>query len=294
MEEGSMRCDANISLRKKGDTKLGTKVEVKNLNSIRNVRKAIEIEAKRIESLLLKGETIVQETRGFDADRELTYSIRTKEDADDYRYFPDPDLTPFVITDAHIERYRDELPALPEEWVNRLITEFGLPEYDARVLTEDNELVNYFAAIADQCSNYKAVSNWLIGPVKSYCNENAFHIHDVNIDPGQWAKLIGMIDAGKLNFSSAASRLFPALASSNGADPEQLATELNMIQVSDSADLNTWVDEVLSKNPDKVIEFRKGKKGLIGLFMGEVKKLSKGKADPRLTNDILLQKLNQS
>jgi aspartyl-tRNA(Asn)/glutamyl-tRNA(Gln) amidotransferase subunit B len=294
MEEGSMRCDANISLRKKGDTKLGTKVEVKNLNSIRNVRKAIEIEAKRIESLLLKGETIVQETRGFDADREVTYSIRTKEDADDYRYFPDPDLTPFVITDAHIERYRDELPALPEEWVNRLITEYGLPEYDARVLTEDNELVNYFAAIADQCSNYKAVSNWLIGPVKSYCNENAFHIHDVNIDPGQWAKLIGMIDAGKLNFSAAASRLFPALASSNGADPEQLATELNMIQVSDSADLNTWVDEVLSKNPDKVIEFRKGKKGLIGLFMGEVKKLSKGKADPRLTNDILLQKLNQS
>jgi aspartyl-tRNA(Asn)/glutamyl-tRNA(Gln) amidotransferase subunit B len=294
MEEGSMRCDANISLRKKGDTKLGTKVEVKNLNSIRNVRKAIEIEAKRIESLLLKGETIVQETRGFDADREVTYSIRTKEDADDYRYFPDPDLTPFVITDAHIERYRDDLPALPEEWVNRLVTEFGLTEYDARVLTEDNELVNYFAAIADRCSNYKAVANWLIGPVKSYCNENAFHIHDVNIDPSQWSKLISMIDEGKLNFSAAASRLFPALAASNGADPEQLATELNMIQVSDSADLNTWVDEVLSKNPDKVIEFRKGKKGLIGLFMGEVKKLSKGKADPRLTNDILLQKLNQS
>jgi len=294
MEEGSMRCDANISLRKKGDTKLGTKVEVKNLNSIRNVRKAIEIEAKRIESLLLNGETIVQETRGFDADREVTYSIRTKEDADDYRYFPDPDLTPFVITDVHIERYRDELPTLPEEWVSRLITEFGLSDYDARVLTEDNELVNYFAAIADQCKNYKAISNWLIGPVKSYCNENAFHIHDVNIDPTQWAKLIGMIDDGKLNFSAAASRLFPALAASNGADPEQLATELNMIQVSDSADLNTWVDEVLSKNPDKVIEFRKGKKGLIGLFMGEVKKLSKGKADPRLTNDILLKKLNQS
>jgi aspartyl-tRNA(Asn)/glutamyl-tRNA(Gln) amidotransferase subunit B len=294
MEEGSMRCDANISLRKKGDSKLGTKVEVKNLNSIRNVRKAIEIEAKRIEGLLVNGETIVQETRGFDADREITYSIRTKEDADDYRYFPDPDLTPFIVTDAHIERYRTELPVLPEEWVNKLVSEYGLPEYDARVLTEDNELVNYFAAIAEQCKHYKAISNWLIGPVKSYCNENGLHIHDVNINPSQWAKLIAMIDEGKLNFSAAASKLFPALESSNGKDPELLATELNMIQVSDSSDINAWVEEVLNMHPDKVTEFRKGKKGLIGLFMGEVKKLSRGKADPRLTNDILLQKLNQS
>lgn len=294
MEEGSMRCDANISLRKRGDTKLGTKVEVKNLNSIRNVRKAIEIEAERIEKLLEKGEAIAQETRGFDADREITYSIRTKEDADDYRYFPDPDLTPFIVTDAHIEKYRSQLPTLPEEWVNELVSEFGLPEYDAKVLTEDNELVSYFAEIAEQSKNYKAISNWLIGPVKSYCNENSLHIHDVNVNPSQWAKLITLVEEGKLSFSAAASRLFPVLAASNGIDPEKLATELNMIQVSDSSDINAWVDEVLSKNPEKVAEFRKGKKGLIGLFMGEVKKISKGKADPRLTNDVLLQKLNQS
>jgi aspartyl-tRNA(Asn)/glutamyl-tRNA(Gln) amidotransferase subunit B len=169
-----------------------------------------------------------------------------------------------------------------------------LTEYDARVLTEDNELVNYFHSITEKSTHYKAIANWLLGPVKSYCNENGFHIHDVNINPDQWAKLIAMIDEGKLNFSAAASKLFPVLASSNGADPGQLATELNMIQVSDSSDINAWVDEVLSMNPDKVTEFRKGKKGLIGLFMGEVKKLSRGKADPRLTNDILLQKLNQS
>jgi aspartyl-tRNA(Asn)/glutamyl-tRNA(Gln) amidotransferase subunit B len=294
MEEGSLRCDANISLRRKGDPQLGTKVEVKNLNSIRNVRKAIDIEAERIKSLLDKGEPILQETRGFDADRETTYSIRTKEDADDYRYFPDPDLTPFIITDQQIEQYRKELPVLPEEWVNKLTKEYQLSEYDARILAEDNELVNYFVAIAAKTSNFKAVSNWLIGPVKSYCNENNVDLNAVHITPDQWAKLIEMLDSGKLSFSAAASKLFPVLISQVGADPGHIAGQLNMIQVSDQSDINTWADEVIRAMPDKVIEFRKGKKGLIGLFMGEVKKLSKGKADPRLANEILLQKLNQS
>jgi aspartyl-tRNA(Asn)/glutamyl-tRNA(Gln) amidotransferase subunit B len=294
MEEGSLRCDANISLRKKGDPQLGTKVEVKNLNSIRNVRKAIDIEAERIKSLLDKGELILQETRGFDADRETTYSIRTKEDADDYRYFPDPDLTPFIVTDQQIEQYRKELPMLPEEWVNKLTKEYKLSEYDARILAEDNELVNYFVAIAAKTSNFKAVSNWLIGPLKSYCNENNVELNAVHITPDQWAKLIEMLDSGKLSFSAAASNLFPLLISQVGADPEHIAGQLNMIQVSDQSDINSWADEVIRTMPDKVVEFRKGKKGLIGLFMGEVKKLSKGKADPRLANEILLQKLNQS
>jgi aspartyl-tRNA(Asn)/glutamyl-tRNA(Gln) amidotransferase subunit B len=294
MEEGSLRCDANISLRRKGDPKLGTKVEVKNLNSIRNVRKAIDIEAERIQSLLDRGEAILQETRGFDADREVTYSIRTKEDADDYRYFPDPDLTPFIVTDHQIEQYRRELPVLPEEWVNKLIREYQLTEYDARILAEDNELVNYFLAITAETKNYKAVSNWLIGPVKQYCNENNLNLDSIHITPAQWAKLIGMLDSGKLSFSAAASKLFPVLVTQAGADPEDLAQQLNMIQVSDQSDINAWADEVINAMPDKVIEFRKGKKGLIGLFMGEVKKLSKGKADPRLANEILLQKLNQS
>jgi len=294
MEEGSLRCDANISLRRVGDPKLGTKVEVKNLNSIRNVRKAIEIEAGRLRGILERGERVLQETRGFDADKERTYSIRTKEDADDYRYFPDPDLTPFVVTDKDIERYRAELPALPEQWVNRLMDEFQLPEYDARLLTEDIALVEYFVKAGSETRHYKAVANWLLGPLRSYCNEKGLDIIDVGIDPGQWASLTRMVDSGALSFSTAAARLLPALINKPGADPETLANELNLVQDSDQDNISVWVEEVLRKMPEKVAEYQKGKKGLIGLFMGEVKKLSRGKADPRMANDILLQKLNKN
>lgn len=292
MEEGSMRCDANISLRLKGAAEFGTKVEVKNLNSIRNVRKAIEIEAARIEKLLERGEAIVQETRGFDADRETTYSIRTKEDADDYRYFPDPDLTPFIVTDADIDMYRSELPMLPEEWVSKLIEQYALSEYDARVLTEDKDLLDYFSSIAAVSTQYKAIANWLLGPAKSYSNEHGVAVSEIKISPKQWAILIDMVQEGKMSFSAAATKLFPVLIANGDADPAALATELNLLQTSDSNELEGWVDEVLKSMPDKVDEYKKGKKGLIGLFMGEVKKRSKGKADPKKTNDILISKLN--
>ncbi len=211
MEEGSMRCDANISLRPWGQPELGTKVEVKNLNSIRNVKKAIEVETERISALLDKGMEIVQETRSFNADDDSTFSIRTKEDADDYRYFPDPDLTPFVITEADLEKYRKEIPKLPEEWVNELISDFHLPEYDARILAEEPELLKYYLSVTGTCKNYKAVANFFIGPVKSYCNENGLEIDSVKISPAQWKILIDMIDDGRLNFSTAANKLLPAL-----------------------------------------------------------------------------------
>ncbi len=292
MEEGSLRCDANISLRLKGDTAYGTKVEVKNLNSIRNVRKAIEIEAARIEAKLLRGETILQETRGFDADKETTYSIRTKEDADDYRYFPDPDLTPFILTETDIERYRAELPMLPEQWVESLQQQFGLSEYDARQLTEDAELVHYFAAIAAVSPHYKAIANWLLGPARSYANEHDTPIHTLPVTPEQWQVLIELVQNGEISFSAAATRLFPALLTKTGSDPKALAIALNLLQTSDAGELEAWIDEVLLSMADKVLEYKKGKKGLIGLFMGEVKKRSKGKADPKRTNDILIQKLN--
>lgn len=292
MEEGSLRCDANISLRLKGATAFGTKVEVKNLNSIRNVRKAIEIEAARIEKLLENGETIAQETRGFDADKETTYSIRTKEDADDYRYFPDPDLTPFIVTEKDIEEYRAALPMLPEEWVNKLVQDFGLTEYDARVLTEDKDLLDYFSSIAAVSAHHKAIANWLLGPAKSYANENGVSVSSIQISPEKWASLVELVQQGKMSFSAAATKLFPALMANPTSDPEALATQLNLLQTSDSNELEAWVDEVLQSMPDKVDEYKKGKKGLIGLFMGEVKKRSKGKADPKRTNDILISKLN--
>ncbi len=234
MEEGSMRCDANISLRPWGEKTLGTKVEVKNLNSIRNVKKAIEIETERLTSLLDSGQKVLQETRSFNADDDTTFSIRTKEDADDYRYFPDPDLAPFVITEADLEKYRNEIPRLPEEWVQVLMSDFHLPEYDARILAEEPELLKYYLSVTETCMNYKAVSNFFIGPVKSYCNDYGLDIGSIQITPAQWKNMIDMIDDGKLNFSMAATKLLPLLIKDNTRDPSLLAEELNIIQVSDS------------------------------------------------------------
>ncbi|MFZ9661631.1 MAG: Asp-tRNA(Asn)/Glu-tRNA(Gln) amidotransferase subunit GatB [Chitinophagaceae bacterium] len=293
MEEGSMRCDANVSVRKKGEKALGTKVEVKNLNSIRNVRKAIEIEFERLVDILEKDGTVLQETRGFDADRETTYSIRVKEDADDYRYFPDPDLIPFVITDKQIEQHRLALPPLPEQWSGKLILEYGLTEYDASSLCEDKGLIEYYESIVALVPAYKAIANWLMGPVRSYCNEHGLEVSQCAIQPVQWKNLLSLIDSGKLNFSTAASLVLPKMMESPNADPEQIAHSLNIIQSSNVDELEQWVDEVLKNMPDKVEEYKKGKKGLIGLFVGEVKKLSKGKADPKLTTDILTNKLNK-
>lgn len=293
MEEGSMRCDANVSIRKKGETTLGTKVEVKNLNSIRNVRKAIEIEFERMVSVLENGETILQETRGFDADHETTYSIRIKEDADDYRYFPDPDLIPFEISEQQLKDHQNALPALPEEWMHKLMSEYGLTEYDASILCEDKGIIEYFETIVKVAPSYKAVANWLMGPVRSFCNEKGLEISECPIQPVQWEKLLLLIDSGKVNFSMAASALLPKLMESPNADPEGIAQSLNIIQSSDAGELEKWIDEVLKRMPEKVDEFKKGKKGLIGLFVGEVKKISKGKADPKMTTDLLTKKLNE-
>ena len=292
MEEGSLRCDANISVRPLGATWLGTKVEIKNLNSIRNVKKAIDIEAARLIELSESNKTIVQETRGFNADNDTTYSIRTKEDADDYRYFPEPDLTPFIITNEKIEEYRAQLPLLPEEWVSHLMEKYLLPEYDARIIAEDETIIQLFVNISNYTTAYKAIANWMIGPLKSYCNEHFCSISSILICPQNWANLIQMIENGQLSFSVAVAKIFPKLIENPTISPETLATELNLLQVSNTTDINAWVDEVLTLMPEKVIEFKKGKKGLIGLFVGEVKKISNGKADPKVSTELLLKKLN--
>jgi aspartyl-tRNA(Asn)/glutamyl-tRNA(Gln) amidotransferase subunit B len=273
---------------------LGTKTEVKNINSFKAVEKAVAYEIDRQIQALESGEKIVQETRGWDEDKQKTFSQRLKENSHDYRYFPDPDLTPFTVTDTDMERYRSMLPVLPEEWVQRLIQEYQLPEYDARLLAEDQDLLTYFSSVVNISGHPKAVANWLIGPVKSYCNEFDLAWSEVLISPSQWKVLIELVEEGKLNFSGAAQKLLPMLMKDQHADVESLAISMNMIQVNNASDIHAWVDAVINNMPDKVQEFRKGKKGLIGLFVGEVKKLSKGKADPKITNDILLEKLNQS
>lgn len=292
MEEGSMRCDANVSIRLKGDTKLGTKVEVKNLNSIRNVKRAIDHEIKRMIEEVENGGTIIQQTRSFDANNGTTFSLRTKEEANDYRYFADPDLTPFHISDDWLQQIRQTIPELYESKVKRYTGDLQLTEYDARVIADERETADYFEAVIKLAQNYKAVANWIIGPVKSYLNENNLSIADIGLTPASLAGIIALIDEGKLNFSVASSKLFPALIKEQNISAVELATKLNLLQTSDTREVAAWVEEVLTKMPDKVAEYRKGKKGLIGLFVGEVKKVSKGKADPKLTNDLLLEKLN--
>jgi aspartyl-tRNA(Asn)/glutamyl-tRNA(Gln) amidotransferase subunit B len=293
MEEGSMRCDANISVRKKGDTKLGTRVEIKNLNSIRNVKKAIEYEADRMIVLLQNGEPVVQQTRSYDADRNTTFALRTKEEANDYRYFADPDLPPFVVTDEWVQKIRSQIPSLPEERVERYVNEFQLSVYDAKQLTDEKEIADYFESVITHTANYKAVANWLVGPVRSYLNENNLPIDALPLSPSIIAGLVTLVDEGKISFSLAAARVLPVLMTNPGKDPYQVIQELNLVQTTDTEAVKAWVDTVIQQMPDKVSEYRKGKKGLMGLFVGEVKKLSKGKADLKLVNDMLNEKLNQ-
>jgi aspartyl-tRNA(Asn)/glutamyl-tRNA(Gln) amidotransferase subunit B len=291
MEEGSMRCDANISIRKKGVTTLGTKVEVKNLNSIRNVKRAIEHETRRMIELVDNGESIIQQTRSFDASNGTTFPLRTKEEANDYRYFADPDLTPFAVTDEMLRNIMGMLPKLPEERVRQYNNELKLSEYDARVITEEKDFSDYFEELIKHTNNYKAAANWMLGPVKSYLNDNNISISGFQIPAPNIAGLISLIDEGKLNFSVASTRIFNFMLANPFVSPGEVARDLNLIQDSDEGNVAAWVDQVLKNMPEKVTEYKKGKKGLIGLFVSEVKKVSNGKADPKLTNEILLKKL---
>ncbi len=292
MEEGSLRCDANVSVRVKGAAALGTKVEVKNLNSIRNVRKAIEYEVKRMIDLLETGTSIQQQTRSFDATNDTTFALRSKEEANDYRYFPDPDLPPFIVSDEQVKKIRASMPPLPEELVERYKLELALSDYDARVLCDDKETIRYFEALIKTTTHYKAAANWLLGPVKSWLNEQSLGIDAFPLAPETIAAIISLVEGGRLSFSVASSRLLPKLIEEKSADPMAVAEQLNLLQDSDAGAVAAWVDEVLAKMPDKVAEYRKGKKGLIGLFMGEVKKISRGKADPKVATRLLTDKLN--
>ena len=291
MEEGSLRCDANVSVRQKGDPKLGTKVEVKNLNSIRNVKRAIEFEAKRLMDLLDKGETIIQETRSFDAGNGTTFATREKEDADDYRYFPEPDLAPFLLEKEFIEHIKQSLPVLQRARIQKYVSEYQLSEYDAAVLTEEKKVADYFETIIRHTSNYKAAANWMLGPVKSWMNEQDKEIAFFPITAVKMAKLVALVESGVLSFSVASTRLFSRLLDDPSQEPEQVATRDNLVQQSDAAAIEPIIAKVLEKYADKVNEYKKGKKGLLSLFVGEVMKQSKGKADPKVTNELLLEKL---
>jgi aspartyl-tRNA(Asn)/glutamyl-tRNA(Gln) amidotransferase subunit B len=292
MEQGSLRCDANISVRKKGDDKLGTKVEVKNLNSIRNVKRAVEFESERMIEMLKENEAITQQTRSFDADNGTTFFIRDKEDAEDYRYFPDPDLTKFSLTDEFIESTRKKIPVLQAERIKKYMKEYQLSEYDAAALTDEREFADFFESVIHYNSNYKGAANWMLGPIKSWMNENNAVISHFPISPEKIAIVIRMIDEGKLNFSIASAKLFPVILQNPEKDLSHLAEEKKLFQESDVEVIKEMVEKVVKKFPEKISEYKNGKKGLMQMFVGEVMKLSKGKADPKIINEILSEKIN--
>ncbi len=286
MEEGSLRCDANISIRLKGDNKLGTRVEVKNLNSIRNIKKAIEYEVDRLIKLVEKGETIIQQTRSFDASNDTTFSIRDKEDANDYRYFPDPDLAPFSLSDEYIHSIKEALPTLPNQLKKEWSSKFGLNPYDVDQLCENKQEADFYLAWTDHTKLYKAAANWIIGPIRAYLNEHHKTYADLAPLLPQLSQLLTMVEEHLLSFSVATDKVFKAIVLTPQS-PLEYAKEHQLIQNSNEDELTTWIHTVLNNHPDKVDAYKKGKKGLIGVFIGEVKKISQGKADPQKTTQLL-------
>lgn len=293
MEEGSLRCDANVSVMLKDATEYGQRAEVKNLNSIRNLKRAIEHEVVRQIDVLESGGQIVQETRSFDADNGTTFSLRTKEDADDYRYFPEPDLPPVVVSQDYISGIKANMPSLPNELLSQFTGEFGLPLADARILTEDIDITLFFVKLTSLTTNYKAASNWVTNQVQAYLNEQNVEIAKFPITFEHLAGLINMIDEGVINHTIANQQLFPAMLLQPEKAPKALASELNLIQQRDVAVIGNIVQEILDANPNEVARFRNGEQKLQGFFMGLVMRASKGVADPKAATEVLIEKLNQ-
>tara|TARA_B100001109_G_scaffold255867_1_gene261827 strand:- start:5303 stop:6763 length:1461 start_codon:yes stop_codon:yes gene_type:complete len=291
MEEGSMRCDANVSVRLKGSTEFGQRTETKNLNSIRNVYRAIEFEMKRQIDEIEAGNEIKMETRGFDAVKGITISQRSKEMAHDYRYFPEPDLQAVYVKDDYIQSVKAELPPLPKELFEKYTQTLQLSDYDAEVITEDKAFALYYEALIKHTSNYKAAANWMMGAVKSYLNDNAKSIEEFPIQAEQLAELLILVDEGAISNTVANQKVFPKLIENPNKSPKAIAEENNWLQESDTNALDEFVSQALAKFPEKVEEYKSGKKGLLGLFMGEVMKISQGKADPKVANELLRKKL---
>jgi aspartyl-tRNA(Asn)/glutamyl-tRNA(Gln) amidotransferase subunit B len=292
MEEGSIRCDANISVRSKGAIEYGNRCEVKNLNSIRNLQRAIDYEFFRQTELLEKGEYINQNTLNFDAETGKTSPLRSKETANDYRYFPEPDLPPLSIEQTYIDQLAQSLPELPSKKIERYMTNFALSEYDATLLASEKQIANYFDELIVCNKNFKAAANWVIGPLRTYLQEADISISELKLEPKNLSELINLIDNGKLNYSVAANKVFPILMDNPLRSAEDIAISLGLLIDTNSDDLDLLIEQVLDSYPDKVKEYKQGKKGVLGLFMGDLMKLSKGKINPQTANKLLIEKID--
>jgi aspartyl-tRNA(Asn)/glutamyl-tRNA(Gln) amidotransferase subunit B len=293
MDEGSMRCDANVSVMLKEASEFGNRCEVKNMNSIRNVARAIDYEAKRQVDEIEKGNKISQDTRSFEAVSGTTFLLRSKEQANDYRYFPEPDLQPVIVSTQYIDEIKSTLPPLPQQLIVKYINELGLNEYDATHITENKQTAIYFEELLKHTKSSKTAANWLMGTVRSYLNENAIDIENFALSPSKLAELISLVEDGKVSITVATQQIFPILINNSTTTPIQIAEENNWIQVSDEGSIESIAREVIARFPEKVAEYKNGKKGLIGMFMGEVMKASKSKADPKVASAIVTKLLEE-
>ncbi len=291
MEEGSLRCDANISIRKVGATDFGTRCEVKNVNSIRNVRRAMDFEFGRQLEVVTAGGEIIQSTLNFDADKGTTSPMRSKEEANDYRYFPDPDLPPIVIADEWLEKVKSAMPVLPKELVKTLMSEIGIAAAEATVLADDQKLYQYYIAAQAHVNSKKSLVNWLLGSVRTILNEKQIDISSYTLQPSQLAQVINLVDDKKVSQQNALQLLLPILEKDVNAKATTVAQQLNLIIEEDNDAIAAMIDEVLAKYQPQVEAYKNGKKGVLGLFVGDVMKLAKGKADAKKVNELILEKL---
>lgn len=289
MEEGSLRCDANVSVRPVGQKELGTKTEIKNINSFKGVERAIEYEAMRQAELLEDGGKVVQETRTWDEKEGVTKSMRTKEEANDYRYFPEPDLVPFTVSDEYIENIRKSLPELPDARKERYMKEFGLSSEDAVFMTNDKATADYFEAAVAAGADPKAAVNWLMGEFASQLSNDGIEIDKAPVTAENLAALLKLISKGTIS-GKIAKKVFATMWK-EGGNPDDIVNAQGLVQISDTAELSKLVDEVVGNNPKAVEDFKAGKKKAVGALVGQIMKATKGKANPRVINELLNKKL---
>ena len=289
LEEGSFRCDANVSLMPEGAGEFGTRTEIKNLNSFKHVEKALQYEIERQKERLMEGRKVVQETRLWDAEQGRTFSMRGKEDAHDYRYFPDPDLLPLVIDDAWIESTRRSLPELPDDKKNRFMTSYGLSEYDADILTAGRDMADYFETCLEHFDHPKQVCNWVTGPLLGLLNAQGKDIGQAPVSPPMMAELLQMIDDGTIS-NKIARTVFDEMAVS-GKPAREIVAEKGLVQVTDTGALDAVIRDVLSRSEEEVAAYKNGKTQLMGFFVGQVMRETQGKANPKIVNEILREKL---
>src|ERR1035437_10084468 len=290
MDEGSLRCDANISIRLRGENNMGTKTEVKNMNSFRNVERAINFEINRQMELLEDGSRIIQETLLWDADKNKAYSMRSKEEAHDYRYFPEPDLFPVLVNSNWKNELATLLPELPHQRKNRFISSFKLPEYDAKILTQSRDIADYYEKVIDMTDDFKSASNWIMGDVLKVINENKIDIKEFRISANNLAELINIINDNTIS-GKIAKEIFPEMLKENKT-PLEIVKSKNLLQITDTTAISKVIENVLSNFPNEVGEFLNGKEKVFGFFIGKIMKETQGKANPKIVNELLREKIS--